>query len=268
MKNLLFIILTITVFNSCGSNEDKSRLNKKTLNGVWFVNNVNLIDTFFKDFKPIKYNTVGEKNQIINVYHFDENNNFTLDSGSAVIIKGTYKIEDSVITLNGKDDYKVNLKFTALPNTDSLKMRLYTDYVNTNVKLVYEFKKIKTGEIINDNWKNPLVATATDIEIKKKLKETLGYYCSYFRTLSEQNVTFFMPGRIILPLQFYDGGVGMLGEEKMSPDFIKIMGGKENAIKAHKMLDQAFNVYYIYPKMNSNILEYSYVLSHLKDEIK
>ncbi len=267
MKTLLLLILVSIIF-SCKQTK-QTRIDKAQLSGVWVVSNINLIDRLFKNFKSVNSSDKSINNQLLNFYYFDANNNFSVDTGSTTIIKGTYKINDSVIVLTSNDSYIKTISYTAMQVADTSKMRLYTDFVTQEDKLVYEFKKVHDVSALNNNWKIILSNNATESQIKEKLKNVLSYYASYFKALSDCKIGVFSANRVLLPLQLYNGGVGLKDKSKMTDDFIKLMGSEQNANVSYELLQKCFQAKFEYPEINNDLaLEYSKVINHLANSVK
>jgi hypothetical protein len=266
VKCFLFVVMAILVANCKPAK--KGRIDKGLINGIWMVQNVNLIDRSLENFKSIPSGEKLANNQHLNMFQFDAKNNFTVDTGSAVVIKGTYKIDDSVLTLNYANG-GTTVEYIAMELFDTSKLRFYTNYTDQEYKLVYELKKNDMGSLTNYDWKSPLNANASESEVKDRLNTMIQYYYYYFKYLGSSKSNVFKPAKIILPLKLYNGGVGLLSETEINNEFKTIMGSPQNIATAYKALQFAFQQPFDFPGDADNLLvEYSIVLKHLAKFIK
>lgn len=268
MKLFIPFVLCTTILLSCSSNTKKERISTNLIKGTWLVTNVNVSDKNLTEYRAISISNIKENNQLLNLYQFDDKGAFVLDTGSYVKLNGNYKIEDSILTLIGKEVYRNNLFLTAIKKEDTTKIILYTDFDNNGTqKLVYEFTKLYDPELQNSDWKTPLDSGVTDFKIKKKMEALLYYYAAYFKALGENEVVVFSQDRVCLPINLYDGGVSTKGIDFV-PGFVKIMGNKQNATKGLELLRKCFADRFKYPSKANLLLEYAEVLRHLATEMK
>jgi hypothetical protein len=270
MQSKLILAGIAILFFICGchSGSDKVNFSTKYLEGNWMVVAMYASNKNLQDLEPISVSSLKVENEILHIYHFNKDNSFVLDTGSIQVIKGTYQLEDTTITIKKNDISKF---FTATQVEDS-SMMMATDFPNdANGKLVYEFVKIKPNpnfDIADTKWKIPLSATATDDSIRAKLIATLKYYEGYYYALYESGATVFSQAKLCLPLKLYSGGVGLKTPAE-TKDFVTLMGSEENANKAVKMLRTCFAKSAGYPDRGGKyIIEYAVVFGQFAKELQ
>jgi hypothetical protein len=91
----------------------------------------------------------------------------------------------------------------------------------------------------------------------------IDYYSGYFANISGNNIPHFNIERLLCPIKFYSGGIGMM-KFKAEDAWTKVYYDSTDAHKAHGMLDQAFDKLKGYPDRGRNFAqEYAAALKML-----
>jgi hypothetical protein len=268
MKINICFMLVLILCISCGSN-NKIKLSNKLLSGNWIVINAEEADETGANSGSVSREIFNAKNDILYIYKFNDSGKVFLDTGSATIIPGTYKIEDTILILNFASQLpKKIFKITELQDSSFYGITAYP--AKENIDLYYEFKKAvepPSASITNVMWKKPLPINATDNEINERMKTMMLYYGYYFSILNASGANIFNETKVCLPIKLYSGGLGMK-EIAEVPEFEKILGSKANAIKGAKIMSETFNNDFAYPKRDNYMLEYAEILKTLSSNIK
>lgn len=273
MKLIFGVLIAITLCG-CSSSSQKVKFNEAYLKGNWLVVAVSLANKDLTEIEPVTISSVKEQNEALSIYSFTNNGNFTIDTSGLFGIKGRYTLQDTMLTLKSNDN-TVKKFFRATQLTDST-MAIIVDKSNeSSEKLVYEFVKVKSNineatktsfDISKMTWKTPLSATASEVDIKDRLKIMLDYYSNYFATLVKSGSRVFSEKKVFLPIKLYSGGLGLKSIEGV-PEFITIMGSVANATKAKGILSKCFDSPFTYPEKGNFMLEYAEVLAHLAKQV-
>jgi hypothetical protein len=141
-----------------------------------------------------------------------------------------------------------------------------TLYVN------YILQKLRTNDSVPNlfdpalnKWRTKSVQPESDEAIKVRLKRVLDYYSGYFANISGNNIPRFNIEKLLCPIKFYSGGIGMK-KFKAEDAWTKVYYDSTDAHKAHGMLDQAFDKLKNYPDRGHNYAqEYAAALKMLAD---
>ena len=270
MRNFLFFLLVTLI--SCSSAPKQKDL-RSTISGNWFV-------LYPKDeLKNAKQNQIYAEIQdsltalkCLKLISFLEDGSFNqLDS---VKIKGKWGTKDEEyirVTAGGRgfDDFR-----TTYEGFDNGVLKL-TEFVNSGgekLKFVWHLMKIEKGDAAKlfepayNKWRIKATKTETDAELKSRISQMLNYYSIYFKLISEES-SYFIPGRVILPVKFYQHGIGIkfFDEESL---FASLFFSKEQAKIAHIMLDAALgNAKFDEKSLDSYTAEYSQMLKIIDKEL-
>jgi hypothetical protein len=118
-----------------------------------------------------------------------------------------------------------------------------------------------------NKWREKAVQAESDDAIRARLKQTLYYYSTYFASIKFNKVRHFNTTKILCPVTFYSGGLG-LKRYKGDDDWTKVFYDSLDAKKAHDMLDQAFSKMHSYPNKGDDFVqEYIIALKMVGDNL-
>ncbi len=265
-----FIVFLLFTQLSCGSAMEVKSLDK-TVSGNWFVL---YPDDELKNEKQEKiYAEIQDSLtalKCLKLISFSEEGVFhQMDSVSINGKWGTKDEEYVRVTGGGRgfDDFK-----TTYEGFEGRVLKL-TEIVNSGgekLKFVWHLLKIDKGdpaklfENEHNKWRIKATRVETDAELKNRLSQMLNYYSIYFKLISEES-SYFIPGRVVLPLKFYQHGIGMkffAGESV----FASLFFSKEQAKLAHIMLNTALsNSQFGSEELKSYTAEYSLMLKKIEE---
>jgi len=269
MRYILFFLLLTQL--SCGSPVPPEKDLRKTISGNWFVL---YPDDELKNDKQVKiYAEIQDSLtalKCLKLISFSEEGVFNqIDS---VDIKGRWGAKDDEyvrVTGGGRgfDDFR-----TTYDGFDGRVLKL-TEIVNSGgekLKFVWHLLKIDKGDPAKlfepeyNKWRIKPTKAETEEELKSRLSQMLKYYSIYFKLISVES-SYFIPGRIVLPVKFYQHAVGMkyFDEESL---FASLFFSKEQAKLAHIMLDTALgNSKFGSEELKSYTAEYSLMLKKIEE---
>jgi hypothetical protein len=271
----LILIFLVAIIGFGCSSAKKVKFGNEYLKGNWLVISVSVANKDLSEIEPVRVSSIEEKNEVLSIYNFDGNGNFTVDTSGLSIIKGSYTLQDTILTLKTTDNTMKKF-FRATQLTDSTMAIVVDKNEESTEKLLYDFAKVTpvkieqtnaAFDISNVKWKIPLPATADDTQIKERLKTILLYYSNYFKSLTQSGATVFSEKKVFLPIKLYSGGLGLKAIEGV-PEFITIMGSSANAAKAKQVLSACFDTAFKYPERGNYMDEYAEVLLHLAQQVK
>ncbi len=271
MRYFLFFLLLTQL--SCGTSAPAEKDLRKTIIGNWFVlyphdelknekqekiyAEIQDSLTALKCLKLISFSEEGVFNQI-----------------DSINIKGRWGTKDDEyvrVTGGGRgfDDFRITyegfegrvLKLTEIVSSGGEKL-----------KFVWHLLKIDNGdaaklfEPADNKWRIKAARSETDAELKSRLSQMLNYYSIYFKLISEES-SYFIPGRVVLPLKFYQHGIGMKFFDDKSV-FASLFFSKEQAKLAHIYLDAALrNSKFDGEELKSYTSEYSQMLKKVDEQL-
>jgi hypothetical protein len=93
----------------------------------------------------------------------------------------------------------------------------------------------------------------------------LYYYSGYFANISGNKIPFFNIEKLLCPIKFYSGGIGMK-KFNAADEWTKVFYDSTDAHKAHAMLKNAFDDLSGYPNRGHDyVLEYVAALKMVAD---
>lgn len=214
--------------------------------------------TGLKCLKLIRFSEQGTFNQLDSI---DIQGSWSTKDEEYVLVKGGGRGFDNFRTTFASYEKGV-AKLIEVVNTEKEK-----------IKIIWHLLKIEKGDATKlflpeqNSWRKKAVKVETDEQLKSRLIQMLEFYSIYFKLLSEKS-SYFIPGRVILPVKFYQHGIGMKFFDPESK-FASLFYSKEQAKIAHIYLDVSLGkVKFNPPQNNSYTEEYSYMLQKLADELK
>lgn len=154
------------------------------------------------------------------------------------------------------------LKLTEMVETQGVKLKLIWHLLRID-------KGYATGLFDTDKnkWRVKPAKEETDKEVRERLIQMLEYYALYFRLIAEES-SYFIPGRVILPVKFYQHGIGLKPFDEESK-FANLFYSVEQAKFASYTLGGAIGRAEFNFKDNSSFTkEYVQMLEELAKEVR
>lgn len=247
---------------------------QKAITGNWFVlypEDVLVNEEQERIYAEIQDSLTGLK--CLKLVSFSPNGEFSqLDS---IDIKGRWgtKEDENVLVYDGGrgfDNFKST--FTGLKD-DVLRLTEIVNSGGEKIKLIWHLKKIEDGYATQlftpamNEWRRKPLRPESDAELKRKLVQVLEYYSIYFQLIADES-SYFIPGRVILPVNFYQHGIGLKKFDRESK-FTSLFYSSEQTEMAYFILKGAFNrAKFDTPKdLKSYSAEYALMLKELAREI-
>lgn len=121
----------------------------------------------------------------------------------------------------------------------------------------------------NNKWRMKSADAETSSALKERLISVLNFYAAYFLLLKEK-ASYFIPGRIVLPFQFYQHAVG-LRPLKRCPEFRQLFYDSLQAVEAHGYLENGMqNLSGKFPHSDEDnyVHEYAMYMKLLAEEMR
>jgi hypothetical protein len=258
MKSIWVLIIVGTMLTACGSKKEKTAIDKDVLSGTWIFAKANLIDQGLKEFKPLLLKDYEDNTPVLNIIEFDNTENLWIDTGGQSVIKGKYKMTDSLLTLTYENNILPKMQYTVMPSLDTLRYRIYKDYKIGTDKIVYELSQISLP-VKDVAWRKPLPPNADDATIKEKLRDFFKYYLTYCQNVNAKNKQFFFPDRINMPFYFLGYGLGLQQINDWDPEFKQVIGEGANLQNTNRILSNLFQTIkdYEYPDTEFSLIGYA-----------
>ncbi len=269
MRYVLFFLI-LSQF-SCASKKEASL--QETVSGNWFI--LYPKDELTNNKQEKIYADIQDSLtalKCLKLISFSEQGVF--NQSDSIKIKGKWGVKDDMyirVTDGGRgfDDFR-----TIFEGFDNGILKL-TEIVNSGgekLKFVWHLMKIEKGDPVKlfepefNKWRIKATRSESDEELKSRLVQMLNFYSVYFKLIAD-NSSYFIPGRIILPLKFYQHGIGMkfFAEESV---FSSLFYSKEQAKKAHLFLDITIgDVKFDTKDLKSYTEEYAIMLRKIGEEL-
>jgi hypothetical protein len=283
MRPVHILIIIVAILSACKSDKSKSDtaipFTKDSLMGNWMVINVKAISNNekYQSLMQSVINPLKDKIELA-VFHFQPTGALTIDEGKIKKTDGNYlyNANKELIIGNAGISDKKDLIFTitAYQNDSLILENIIGAEKKDALHIRYTFKKLKSTDSVPDlfdpflnKWREKPIGAEDDIAIKRRLHQVLYYYAAYFATVSKNKIPFFNTEKILCPILFYSGGIG-LKKFHISDDWTKLFYDNRDAEKAHAILDKAFSHITVYPdKGDDYVQEYVLALKMVADEL-
>jgi hypothetical protein len=244
MRNTFNLILLVVILQACLS---KSADNPQSvLPGNWFLLYPD------DDLQTREQEAVYAATQdsltdakCLKLLRFSEKGSF--NQQDSIGITGNWKVKegDVVQVFGGGEGFdRFQASFTGYEK-DILKLTEMAEVRGQKLKLVWHLLRIDKGKETalfdkeKNNWRIKAVKEETDDEIRERVKQMLNYYAVYFDLIADRS-TYFMPSRVILPIKFYQHGIGLKTFDPESK-FARLFYSTEQARFAYYVLEGAID---------------------------
>ncbi|HEX6429676.1 MAG TPA: hypothetical protein VF008_18415 [Niastella sp.] len=282
MRPFYILFVAVSFFAACGSDNSKSEanflFNKDSLMGNWMVINVKAASNNEKYRSRMQsvINPLKDKIELA-IFHIQPTGALTIDEGKIKNTEGNflYNANKQFIIGNVGFTQKKDLPFTITGyHNDSLIIENIIGEDKDQLHIRYTFKKLRSNDSVPDlfdpalnKWREKPLQAESDEAIRLRLKQVLYYYAGYFANISGNKIPFFNIEKILCPILFYSGGLG-LKKFHISDEWTKLFYDNRDAEKAHAMLDKAFSHITEYPDKGDNyVQEYIIALKLVADEL-
>jgi hypothetical protein len=283
MRPVYLSLLLIAFLASCQSDKDGKGLpfTKDSLMGNWMVVKVSpyLKVMSGKSDEMYDYRDSVMKplydNMELAAFRFQSPGVMTIDDGHVEKITGNWQFND-------KQDLLMQYKYLVERNRslftverywhDSLRLENVIPRNKDTMYVTYFLQKLRTNDSVPNlfepalnKWRaRPQQAESLE-DIRLRLKQVLYYYSAYFANISGNNIPVFNIKKILCPIKFYSGGIGLKHFEE-NDDWTKVFYDNADAKKAHALLSHAFTGIKGYPnKGHDYVQEYIIALKIVAD---
>ena len=285
MKQVFVLLLVTITLTSCQSYNAKEGLpfTKDSLMGNWMlirVTNSVKVESGNSELLYEYRDSVLQpivKSLELTAFNFQPKGVVTLDEGKIETSTGNWAFTD-------KKELLMQYKFLVEKDKsrfivkhywqDSLRLENAIGKNQDTLYVNYIFQKLRTNDSVPDlfepalnKWRTKPAQPESDAALKARLKQVINYYSGYFANISGNSIPYFNIEKLLCPIKFYSGGIGMK-KFKAEDEWTKVFYDSTDAHKAHGMLDQAFDNLKGYPEHGRNYAqEYAEALKMVADAL-
>lgn len=290
MRRTYIFLLSITAAVGCQlpeSNKPKLNFNrpfiKDSLAGNWIISSVtsdrtNKTTTDTNWFKL-------ETKIALTAYSFQPNGTMLIDYATPEFTTANWQFNNKSkqLTIQHKDTTVPALSLTVikyqngvltLENNNSVIIPNVITGEKETIHLEYIAQRLNSNDTIPNlfdpalnKWRQKPTQAEDDAAIKNRLKESIYYYAGYFANVKGNKIPVFNPEKMLCPIKFYKGGIGMR-RFKENDNWTAVFFDNKDAKKAHTMLDNAFSLLTGYPdKGGDYVSEYVIALKLVADKL-
>lgn len=185
--------------------------------------------------------------------------------------KGKWGVSGKDIYIDGAGEGFTDFKTEFFDYKDNtLRTVEYMRKDGESFKLVWHMKKTDGTSLFresNNSWRKKPAKPETEEEMKTRLAEILKYYSDYYKLVSKES-SYFIPSRIVLPLQFYQHAMGLKEFDYQSP-FGQLFYDSTQAVQAYQYLDHTFDkLNDEFPSRENFVDEYAVFMEMMSKAIK
>jgi len=278
MKYIICFFLTAVAFCGCSSSTKKppvASIQADSLLGNWMIIKVDVTGSNDK-YTQLMESIVGSlRNSLeLSSLSFNTGGALQVDDGSIELTTGKWSLTADTFRIIHPTLGREDKPFTiASLNRDSLVMQHSFDSEKDDLHVVYIFRKLTIPDstlnifdVANNTWRTKPVQPESEAVIRQRLKQMLAYYAAYFAIIQNNKIGYFNREKILVPLMFFDGGLGITPFEDAG-NFPDLFYDEADAKKAHALLEKAFSNYE-YPDLgNKFVQEYIMALRQISDKL-
>jgi hypothetical protein len=277
---LLFVVTAIIACQTAENNKPKANFHlpfrKDSLAGNWMIIRL----TAAGNEKPSdelmdSVITPLKEKIVLTAFSFQPQGTLVIDEGKVGRTGGNWQMNSNKqLYITQKDTSQITTPMFNIMRyrNDSLTLENVVRVKKENYAIKYILKRLRNNDSVPDlfapalnKWREKPAQAENDEAIKTRLKETLYYYSAYFANISGNKIPIFNIDKILCPIKFYSGGIGMK-RYKENDGWTKVFFDNKDAKKAHDMLDNAFSNIQGYPdKGGDYVSEYVIALKLVAD---
>lgn len=184
--------------------------------------------------------------------------------------KGKWNVTDKeiVVIQGGEGFHEFQTEFFDYKDNE-LRTIEYVKKDDETMKLVWHLKKIDGGALFKEasnRWRKKPQQPESVEQIKTRLSDMLGFYADYYKLVSKES-SYFIPTRVVVPLNFYQHAIGIKPFENSSP-FTGFFYDSTQAMKAYKYLSAAMTATAEdFPSENNFVDEYAIYMEMLSKAV-
>ncbi|WP_207512341.1 hypothetical protein [Longitalea luteola] len=285
MKPVFLFLFAVILLSACNGDNAETGLpfTKDSLIGNWMmirvIQNAKILSGNSDAFHDYKDSVMAPlyDNLEMAAFRFQPSGVVTIDEGKVEKITGNWQFNDkSELLMQYKYLIQKNKSLFAVKRYwhDSLELENVIDIKEDTMYVDYYLVKLRVNDTIPDlfdpalnKWRERPQQSESDEAIKLRLKQVLYYYSAYFANISGNEVPYFNITKILAPIKFYSGGIGVK-RYKEDDDWTKVFYDNQDAKKAHVMLNQAFDNIKGYPDQGRDyVKEYIVALKLVADAL-
>lgn len=263
MKNRTLRCLAIALLMSCTGNEEKT-VTEKDLVGNWLITDA---DPQYKTSEERQYYLMAKDSiralkglKLVSI----KNNAVFQQADSINAFPGSWLLnikQQQVFINNGGTGFS---NFTGLIriDKDSLLLNEKMDLGPVSIGVLWHFIKIPADSPANylfvpanNIWRSKPSHTEDDDSMRRRLSLMFHYYAVYF-TLVSREADYFSPRRVLLPIRYYQHGVGMRDMDA-TDNFKALFFDEADFKKAYDMVSNAIKSEQHYPRGKDFTEEYA-----------
>lgn len=278
---LLLAITAIVACQSAESNKPKANFHlpfrKDSLAGNWMIIKLSLPGNDRPSDELVDSVITPLKEKIVlTAFSFQPSGAVVIDAGKVARTSGNWQMNNNTkqLYISQKDTSVLSTPLFNIMRyrNDSLTLENVVSVKKEKYAIRYIVKRLRSNDSVPDlfdpalnKWREKPTQAEDDAAIKSRLKQVLYYYSAYFANISGNKIPVFNTDKILCPIKFYSGGIGMK-KFKEEEGWIKVFFDKKDAKKAHDMLDDAFTNIQGYPdKGGDYVSEYVIALKLVAD---
>ena len=284
MRPVYILFIAIALIAACQTEKNKPKANihlpfrKDSLAGNWMIISLNSTSSNkqYEDFMDSVINPLKEK-IVLCAFSFQPAGTVLIDEGKVERTNGQWQFNSAKQLLIQQKDTSL---FTMPPfsvtryRNDSLTLENIIENRKENLHIRYILKRLRNNDSVPNlfdpalnKWREKPLHAEDETAIRSRLKQVLYYYAAYFANISGNKIPVFNLQKILCPILFYSGGIGLQKFHK-SNEWKKIFYDSSDAEKAHGMLDKAFSHITNYPDQGGDyVQEYVIALKMVADAL-
>ncbi len=244
MRNLLILFLLAFFLNSCSDKDISDPQN--VLPGNWFLLYPD------EDLQTREQEAVYAATQdsltdakCLKLLRFTDKGDFYQQDSIGKRGNWKQKERDVIQVFGGGEGFdRFQVKFSGY-SKDILKLTETVDTRGQQLTLTWHLLRIDKGkekslfDETKNKWRIKATREESEQQIRERLIQMLNYYAVYFDLIADRS-TYFMPSRILLPLKFYQHGIGLRSFDPESK-FAHLFFSTEQAKFASYVLEGAMD---------------------------
>jgi hypothetical protein len=284
MRPVYILFIAIALIAACQTEKNKPNANlhvpfrKDSLAGNWMIISLNTTSSNnqYENLMDSVINPMKEK-IVLSAFSFQPEGTVLIDEGKVERTNGQWKFNSSKQLLIQQEDTSLMtmpLFSVTRYRNDSLTLENIIEHKKENLHIRYILKRLRNNDSVPNlfdpalnKWREKPLHAEDEAAIRSRLKQVLYYYAAYFANISGNKIPVFNIQKILCPILFYSGGIGLQKFHKGN-EWKKIFYDNSDAEKAHAMLGHAFSDIKDYPDKGGNyVQEYVVALKMVADAL-
>lgn len=288
MRPVHILILVVAFLSACQSGKnakDGLPFTKDSLMGNWMVLRVkaslkSMNSERREELQDYKDSVMEPlyNNLELAAFRFQPASVITVDDGKIEKTTGNWLFNDT------KKELLLQYKYLIQKNrslftvehywNDSLQLENVIPRNKDTMYVRYFLKKLRTNDSVPNlfdpalnKWRERPLQPESLQAIRLRMQQLLYYYTAYFANISGNKIPYFNLTKILCPIKFYNGGIGIKRYQE-NDDWTKVFYENQDAKKAYDMIVHAFSDIKGYPNKNGDyVKEYVIALKLVADAL-